>query len=95
MQRVSSEARAAELHSTDLQAELRHHQEVSEEKDSELRRLQKVCLIQWDMEMIGLPLPGSLCRIMLTAKFCNLVQQDDACLPSQRSDCALSTHQAL
>ena len=42
MQRVSSQARAAELHSTDLQAELRHQQEVAEEKDAEIRRLQKV-----------------------------------------------------
>lgn len=42
MQRVSSQARAAELHSTDLQAELRHQQEVAEERDAEIRRLQKV-----------------------------------------------------
>jgi hypothetical protein len=42
MQRVSSEAKAADLHSSDLQAELRHQQEVSEERDAEIRRLQKV-----------------------------------------------------
>lgn len=42
MKRVSSEARAAELRSNDLQAELRHHQELAEEKDMETRRLQKV-----------------------------------------------------
>jgi len=42
MQRVSSEAKAADLYSSDLQAELRHQQEGSEERDAEIRRLQKV-----------------------------------------------------
>lgn len=42
MQRVSSQARAAELHSTDVQAELRHQQEVAEERDAEIRRLHMV-----------------------------------------------------
>lgn len=49
MQRVSSEAKAADLHSSDLQAELRHQQEVLEEKDVETRRLQKVYTVQLHM----------------------------------------------
>ncbi len=49
MQRVSSEAKAADLHSSDLQAELRHQQEGSEERDAEIRRLQKVYTVQLQM----------------------------------------------
>lgn len=49
MQRVSSEAKAADLHSSDLQAELRHQQEISEERDAEIRRLQKVYTVQLQM----------------------------------------------
>ncbi len=49
MQRVSSEAKAADLHSSDLQAELRHQQEGAEEKDAEIRRLQKVYTVQIHM----------------------------------------------
>lgn len=61
MQRVSSQARAAELHSTDLQAELRHQQEVAEEGDAEIRRLQKVSHLAQPFESMTWQ-PAMQCR---------------------------------
>ena len=54
VQRVSSQARAADLHSTDLQAELRYQQEVAEERDAEIRRLQKVSKLALPSESVYL-----------------------------------------
>ena len=92
LQRVSSEARAADLHSTDLQAELRHQQELSEEKDAELRRLQKVgCLTP-----VLMPYPILQCCVVLESHtmpnvsqwlqldiccmLCDLLRQSHFCL---------------
>lgn len=59
MQRVSSQAKAADLHSSDIQAELRHQQELVEERDAEIRRLQKVtCLFVIQLALCILPFPA-------------------------------------
>ena len=64
MQRVSSQARAADLHSSDIQAELRHQQELVEERDAEIRRLQKVtCLFVIQLALCILPCPA--CSFLL------------------------------